>query len=162
MSVLGGVVQLKSIAIEERPIWRLHWSAFSSQRGCVWQLTRFGGRKWRSGLNRISHPDWVKLSVELNCAPNQNTKFSSSLHMRVSETKDYIATKYSSALEVNVWVCMWGGDFDVHVNFKISKCDKYINFIMAMNVVFFLYVLPFSRLCVRSCQDVSNNGSLAG
>ena len=37
------------------------------------------GRKWRSGLNRISHPDWVKLSVELNCAPNQNTKFFLSL-----------------------------------------------------------------------------------
>ena len=75
MSALGGIVQLKSIAIEERPVWRLHWSAFSSQRECVWQLTRFVGRKWRSGLNRISHPDWVKLSVELNCAPNQNTKF---------------------------------------------------------------------------------------
>ena len=30
-----------------------------------------------SGLNRISHPDWVKLCVELNCAPNQNTKFPS-------------------------------------------------------------------------------------
>ena len=66
MSALGSVDQLKSIAIEERPVWRLHWSAFSNQRECVWQLTRFGGRKWRPGLNRISHPDWVKLSVELN------------------------------------------------------------------------------------------------
>ena len=54
---------------------RLHWAALYSQRDCVWQLTRFGGRKWRSGMNRIRHPDWVKLSVELNCAPNQNTKF---------------------------------------------------------------------------------------
>ena len=26
-------------------------------------------------MNRIRHPDWVKLCVELNCAPNQNTKF---------------------------------------------------------------------------------------
>ena len=26
----------------------------------------------RSGMNRIGHPDWVKLCVELNCAPNQN------------------------------------------------------------------------------------------
>ena len=66
MSALGGVVQLKSIAIEERPMGRLHWSALSSQRECVWQLIRFANRKWRSGLNRISHPDWVKLSVELN------------------------------------------------------------------------------------------------
>ena len=29
-------------------------------------------------LNRISHPDWVKLCAELNCAPNQN---SSATHM---------------------------------------------------------------------------------
>ena len=29
----------------------------------------------RSGVNRIGHPDRVKLSVELNCAPNQNTDF---------------------------------------------------------------------------------------
>ena len=24
-------------------------------------------------MNRIGHPDWVKLCIELNCAPNQNT-----------------------------------------------------------------------------------------
>ena len=69
----------KSIAIEERPVWRLHWSAFSSQKECVWQLNQSVSRKWRSGLNRIGHPDWVKLSVELNCVPNQNTKFFLSL-----------------------------------------------------------------------------------
>ena len=79
VSALGGVDQLKTIAIEERPVWHLHWSAFSSQRDWVWPHTRFGSRKWRSGVNRISHPDWVKLSVELNCVPNQNTKFSPSL-----------------------------------------------------------------------------------
>ena len=28
-------------------------------------------------VNRISHPDWVKLCVELNYTPNQNTKFPS-------------------------------------------------------------------------------------
>ena len=74
------VVQLKSIAIEERPMWRLHWSAFSSQRKCVWQLTRFASRKWRSGLNRISHPDWVKLSVELNLHAKPKYEFSLPLH----------------------------------------------------------------------------------
>ena len=47
-----------------------------SALGGVWQLTQFAAWKRRSGLNRIGHPDWVKLSVELNCAPNQNTKFS--------------------------------------------------------------------------------------
>ena len=61
---------------------RLHWSAFSSQRDCVWQLTRFASWKWKSGLNRISHPDWVKLSVELNLRAKQNTKFPSSLQCR--------------------------------------------------------------------------------
>ena len=50
-----------------------------SRREWIWPLTRFASRKWRSGLNRISHPDWVKFSVELNCAPKQNTRFSSSL-----------------------------------------------------------------------------------
>ena len=60
---------------------RLHWAALSSQREWVWQLTQFAARKRRSGVNRIGHPDWVKLSVELNCAPNQNTKFSLPLQM---------------------------------------------------------------------------------
>ena len=50
-----------------------------SRRECVWPLTRFASWKWRSGLNRICHPDWVKFSVELNSAPKQNTRFSSSL-----------------------------------------------------------------------------------
>ena len=27
MSALGGIIQLKNIAIEERPMGRLHWSA---------------------------------------------------------------------------------------------------------------------------------------
>ena len=53
--------------------------AVSHRRERFWPLTRFASRKWRSGLNRISHPDWVKFSVELNCAPKQNTRFSSSL-----------------------------------------------------------------------------------
>ena len=76
MSALGGVDQLKSIAIEERPVGRLHWSAFFSQREWVWQLTRFVDRERRSGLNRISHPDWVKLSVELNlCAKPKYENF---------------------------------------------------------------------------------------
>ena len=31
------------------------------------------------GMNRISHPEWVKLCVELNYAPNQNTKIPSAI-----------------------------------------------------------------------------------
>ena len=49
---------------------RLHWAA-SQAKETVWQLRRFGGRKWRSRMNRISHPDWVKLSdfsiIHLRC-----------------------------------------------------------------------------------------------
>ena len=73
--------RVSMLLLEEPPMRRLHWAAFSSQRECVWQLTRFASRKLRFRLNRISHPDWVKLSVELNCAPNQNTKFFLSLQV---------------------------------------------------------------------------------
>ena len=59
MSALGGVVQLKrvAIAIEERS---------PAPKKCVWQLIQFAARKRRSGLNRRVNPDWNKLSVELN------------------------------------------------------------------------------------------------
>ena len=40
----------------------------ASSISAAWKETR---------MNRISHPDWVKLCVELNYAPNQNTKISS-------------------------------------------------------------------------------------
>ena len=59
--------------------------AVSSRREWFWLLTRFASRKWRSGLNGISHPDWVKFSVELNSAPKQNTRFSSSLQISWKE-----------------------------------------------------------------------------
>ena len=55
-SALGSVVQLKSLGLAAYPI--------------------SAARKEGTVENRIGHPDGVKLSVELNCAPNQNTKFS--------------------------------------------------------------------------------------
>ena len=60
---------------------RLHWAAFSSQKECVWQLNQSVSQKWRSGLNRRSHPDWVKLSVELNL--RAKPKYEISLHYKV-------------------------------------------------------------------------------
>ena len=51
-----------------------HCSAKESVFG---SLPNFCCSEGRSGMNRISHPDWAKLCVELNCAPNQNTKFPS-------------------------------------------------------------------------------------
>ena len=63
---------------------RLHWTAFSSQREWVWQLTQFPvARKERPGMNRISHPDWVKLSVELNL--RAKPKYEISLHYRFNK-----------------------------------------------------------------------------
>ena len=80
----------------------LHWAALSSWKASLlkngqWDVCTcrrapakesvFGsspnlvGRKWRSRLYRISHPDWAKLSVELNGTPNQNTKFFLSLQV---------------------------------------------------------------------------------
>ena len=57
-SALDGVIQPKRLYLAAYPI--------------------SGARKRRSRMNRIGHPDWVKLCLELNCAPNQNTKFPSS------------------------------------------------------------------------------------
>ena len=45
---------------------RLHWLAFSSQRERVRQLTPIWWPEMKVGVNRITHPDWVKLSVEAN------------------------------------------------------------------------------------------------
>ena len=53
-------------------------------KNCVWQLTQFllPGKEIR--LNRISHPDWVKLCVELICTPNQNSFCYRSISFRES------------------------------------------------------------------------------
>ena len=52
---------------------RLHWPALSPEENVFGSLPNFCCPERRSGWNRIGHPDWVKLCVELNCAPNQNT-----------------------------------------------------------------------------------------
>ena len=53
----------------------------SVKRGCVWQLPQFLLPGKESRVNRISHPEWVKLYVELNYAPNQNTKIPSATYV---------------------------------------------------------------------------------
>ena len=45
-------------------------------------LPNFSCPERRSGMNRISHPDWVKLCVELSYAPNQNTNFPSATNWK--------------------------------------------------------------------------------
>ena len=44
-------------------------------------------------------------------------------------------------------VAEWWGDSEVHVKFRILKCGKYTNFVMAMNVF-----SPTFWLCVRSVE----------
>ena len=43
------------------------------KRLCLAAYPSSAAQKSRSGLNRIGHPDWVKLCVELNCGLNQNS-----------------------------------------------------------------------------------------
>ena len=62
-------------AIEEQPVRRLHWTKLFSQKECLTVFPNYCCPERLFGLNRISHSDWVKLSVELNYAPNKNTKF---------------------------------------------------------------------------------------
>ena len=45
----------------------------SAKESVFGSLLNFFCLEKRSGMNRIGHPDWVKLCVELSCAPNQNT-----------------------------------------------------------------------------------------
>ena len=47
-------------------------------------------------------------------------------------------------------------DFDVHVNFRISKYGKYSNFIIAMNVVLLAVCSPIFRVCslLSSCLEL--------
>ena len=68
-------------AIEEQPVRRLHWMELFSQKkkknGCLTVFPNYCCPERWFGFNRISHPDWVKLCVELNYVPNQNTKIPS-------------------------------------------------------------------------------------
>ena len=126
----------------------LHWAAFSSQRGCVWQLTQFGGWKWRSGLNRISHPDWVKLSVELNCAPNQNTKFFPSLH--IFTFKFFVF--FNNFLHTNVWFQVFLSNTNnsntvVWLQIFLSNSNNYI---VASNYFCLIIIIRFHSYMVSS------------
>ena len=85
-SALDGVVQLKRLCLAAYPI--------------------SAARKRRSRLNRIGHPDWVKLCVELNCAPNQNT-FCYRL------VKAIISELTLSSMSAQLWKIMHKQSFDV-------------------------------------------------
>ena len=52
-------------------------------------------------MNRLCHPDWVKFSVELNSAPKQNMRFSSSLQRR------YYSRVPTPIGRIFALVCQW-------------------------------------------------------
>ena len=58
---------------------RLHWPALSVEESVFGSLPNFC-----CPGNRIGHSDWVKLCVELNCAPNQNIS-SATFHLEELE-----------------------------------------------------------------------------
>ena len=60
---------------------RLYKTELFCQNGCLTVFPNYCSPERWFGLNRISHPDWVKLCVELNYAPSQNTKISSATNI---------------------------------------------------------------------------------
>ena len=81
-----------------------------------------------SGVNRISHPDWVKLSVELNCAPNQNTKFFSSLHfLQDRRFRVRMGEVFSEEKQQEMGVPQGSVLFVTLFNIKINNIVKNIN-----------------------------------
>ena len=61
-------------AIEEQPVRRLHRTELFSQKGCLTAFLNYCCPERWFGQNR------VKLCVELNDAPNQNTKIPSATY----------------------------------------------------------------------------------
>ena len=53
---------------------RLYRTKLFCQRECLTVFPSYCCPERWLGMNRISHPDWVKLCIELNYAPNKNTK----------------------------------------------------------------------------------------
>ena len=69
-----------------------------SAKKTVWQFTQFllPGKEVRK--DRIGHPDWAKLCVELNCVPNENMKFASTTQVLLCITDDLI--KHQSFVDI--------------------------------------------------------------
>ena len=69
------------LLFKSRQMGRLYRTEWFCHKECLTAFPEFVlPRRW-SGLNRISHPDWLKLCVELNYAPNKNTKIPSAIEM---------------------------------------------------------------------------------
>ena len=76
------IVSMLLLLLFKSSQWDVCTERSCSAKENVWRLfTSLCCPERCSGVNRLSHPDWVKLCVELNYAPNQNAKVpSATLH----------------------------------------------------------------------------------
>ena len=74
-SLIGSMLLL--LLFKSRQMGRLYRTKSFCKKSCVWQLPQFLLPGKDIGMIRMSHPEWVKLCVELNYVPNQNTKIPS-------------------------------------------------------------------------------------
>ena len=96
-------VHAAAATVEEQPVRRLHWTELFSQRECLTVSPNYCCPERWFGLNRISHPDWVKLCVELNYAPNKNTKIPSATDPQNQIDEILLRTGETSILKFNTW-----------------------------------------------------------
>ena len=68
------------LLFKSRQMGRLYRTKSFCEKAVFGSFPNFYCPERRSGLNRIRHPDWAKLCVELNYAPNQNTKIPSATY----------------------------------------------------------------------------------
>ena len=92
----------KSVAIasEERTVWRLHWTAFSSQKEWVWQLTQFATRKWkvRDEYDRSSWLGEIKCRIKLRAKPKYEIFFPLHIFFTINILNVYF-------FKMNYWFC---------------------------------------------------------
>ena len=75
MNQIGSlIVFMLLLLFKSRQMGHLYRTKSFCEKAVFGSFPNFCCLERSSGLNRISHPDWVKLCVELSYAPNQNTK----------------------------------------------------------------------------------------
>ena len=113
-SALDGVVQPKRVCLAAYPI----------------SVARKG-----DPVNKISHPDWVKLCVELNCAPNQKSFCYSSAQLSLTPC---FKIKFSSTQSTNR-VCIF-----VFVNCSDFLLLGFKSTLYLLNCYLFIHVAYFA------------------
>ena len=114
-------VPAAAAAIEEQSVRHLHWTKLFSQRECLTVFPNYCCPERWFRLNRISHPDWVKLCVELNYAPNKNMKIpSATISCKVSIYRNIECVLEGMCL-LPCWLSLLGFDEIPVVVFEAGK-----------------------------------------